>query len=121
MKIESIRPIPVKGRHYPRFPMVFVEVRTDEGVTGLGEALPFQSSGLLQSIQTIGEWIRGRDPFQVERLWEELFRRGADLSALSGIETALWDIVGQVANLPIRSLSDFGYGPGSWRSTADSV
>ena len=86
MKITHVRAIPVKGRHWPRFPMVFVEVGTDEGVVGIGEALAFQTTGVVQSVETVGEWLLGENPLQIERLWERCFRRGAELSALSGIE-----------------------------------
>ena len=84
--------------------MVFIEVRTDEGVVGVGEALAFQATGVLASVATIGDWLRGEDPLQIERLWERCFRRGAAMAALSGIEIALWDIAGQVAGLPIYQL-----------------
>mgnify|MGYP000880083257 CR=1 FL=1 len=104
MKITHVRAIPVKGRHWPRFPMVFVEVGTDEGVVGIGEALAFQTTGVVQSVETVGEWLLGENPLQIERLWERCFRRGAELSALSGIEIALWDIAGQVAGMPIYQL-----------------
>jgi len=104
MKITDVRAIPVKGRHWPRFPMVFVEVHTDEGLTGLGEALAFQATGTIQSIEAIGDWLRGEDPLQIERIWEMCFRKGAAIAALSGIEIALWDLAGQVAGMPIYQL-----------------
>ncbi|MEN6403717.1 MAG: mandelate racemase/muconate lactonizing enzyme family protein [Armatimonadia bacterium] len=104
MKITDVKAFPVKGRHWPRFPMVFIEVYTDEGVVGVGEALAFQATGVLDSVAQIGEWLRDENPLQIERLWERCFRRGAAMAALSGIEIALWDIVGQVAGLPIYQL-----------------
>lgn len=104
MKITDVRALPIKGRHWPRFPMVFVEVQTDEGIVGVGEALAFQATGVMESIEQIGEGIHGQDPLQIERLWEQCFRRGAAIAALSGIEIALWDIAGQVAGLPIYQL-----------------
>lgn len=104
MKITDVRPLAVKGRHWPRFPMVFIEVHTDEGLTGVGEALAFQATGVMESVGMIGEWLRGEDPLQVARLWERCLRRGASMAALSGIEIALWDIAGQVAGLPVYQL-----------------
>jgi galactonate dehydratase len=104
MQITDIEVIPVKGRHWPRFPMVFVEVHTDEGLTGLGEALPYQATGLVGSLRQMGESLRGADPFRIEYHWERLYRGGANVSALSGLETALWDIVGQALGAPIYSL-----------------
>ncbi|MBL7200239.1 MAG: mandelate racemase/muconate lactonizing enzyme family protein [Anaerolineae bacterium] len=104
MKITDVEVIPVKGRHWPRFPMVFVEVHTDEGLTGLGEALPYQATGVIESLRQLGEALRGANPFQIESHWEQLFRRGADLPALSALETAMWDIVGQALGTPIYNL-----------------
>ncbi len=104
MKITEVKVFAVKGRHWPRFPMVFVEVHTDEGLVGLGESLAFQATGSLHSLAEVGEWVVGEDPLRIERLWERCYRRGAALPALSGIEIALWDIAGQVAGLPIYQL-----------------
>jgi galactonate dehydratase len=104
MKITDVDVIAVKGRHWPRFPMVFVEVHTDEGLTGLGEALPYQATGLIESLNYMGVSLRGADPFQIEYHWEQLYRGGADLPALSALETAMWDIVGQALGVPIYNL-----------------
>ncbi|MCE5237401.1 mandelate racemase/muconate lactonizing enzyme family protein [bacterium] len=104
MKITDVKALAVKGRHWPRFPMVFVEVYTDEGIVGVGEALAFQATGVMESVVQIGGWLRDENPLQIERLWERCFRRGAGMAALSGIEIALWDILGQVAGLPIYQL-----------------
>jgi len=75
MKITEVRALPVKGRHWPRFPMVFIEVRTDEGLVGTGEALAFQATGVIQSIEQIGGWLCGEDPLQIERLWSSASAR----------------------------------------------
>lgn len=104
MTITEVRAYPVKGRHWPRFPLLFVEVQTDEGLVGVGEALPFQDTGTLESLTTIGAWVRGENPLQIALLWERLARRGANLPALSAVEMALWDIAGQVAGLPVYQL-----------------
>lgn len=104
MKITAINTYPVRGRHWPRFPMVFLEVETDDGVVGVGEALAFQATGVLQSIEQIADWLVGEDPLQIERLWEQCYRKGAAMAALSGVEIALWDIAGQVAGLPVYKL-----------------
>jgi L-alanine-DL-glutamate epimerase-like enolase superfamily enzyme len=49
MKVTEVVVLPVRGRHWPRFPMVFVEVHTDAGLVGTGEALHYQTSGLIES------------------------------------------------------------------------
>ncbi len=104
MKITDVDVLAVKGRHWPRFPMVFVEVHTDEGLTGLGEALPYQGTGVVASLRQMGETLRGADPFRIQAHWERLYRGGANMPALSALETAMWDILGQALGVPIYSL-----------------
>lgn len=104
MKITAVDVYPVKGRHWPRFPMFFVEVRTDQGITGLGEALGYRSSGVAQAIEEVGERLIGSDPRKIEALWQGLVRSGANMAAVSAIETALWDILGQSLGTPIYQL-----------------
>lgn len=104
MRITDTDVIAVKGRHWPRFPMIFVEVHTDAGLTGLGEALPYQATGVVQSLHELGQALEGENPFQIQTLWERFYRRGARMPALSALETALWDLVGQAYGAPIHSL-----------------
>lgn len=104
MKITDVKVHPVKGRHWPRFPMVFVEVETDAGLTGLGESLHYKTTGLVESLHQLRDYLVGKDPLQIELHWELLYRRGANPAALSGIETALWDILGQASHQPIYAL-----------------
>lgn len=104
MKISAVNVYPVKGRHWPRFPMFFVEVETDAGITGLGEALGYKASGIAQSIEEAGASLVGADPRRIEAIWQGLVRKGVHMAAISGIETALWDILGQSLNTPIYQL-----------------
>ena len=106
MKITDVKVYAVKGRHWPRFPMVFVEVETDAGggLVGLGESLLYKTTGVVESLHQVRDYLVGKDPFQIELHWETLYRRGANPAALSGIETALWDIAGQVCGQPIYNL-----------------
>src|ERR1700752_1502819 len=78
---------------------LWVKVETDEGITGLGECV----HGGVQAIAIIHELRRqrvGRDPMQIDALFEELRRghvfdggfAGALITALTGIEIALWDL-----------------------------
>ena len=75
------------------------------GVVGLGESLCYQATGVLASIEQAGEYLVGQDPFRIELHWETLYRSGLHPAALSGVETALWDIVGQAAGQPIYKLA----------------
>ncbi len=104
MKIASVEVFAVKGRHWPRFPMFFVEVRTDDGITGVGEALGYRCTGVAQAIRELGADLVGRDPGRIESLWEHMVRRGGTMAAVSGIETALWDILGKSLGVPVYRL-----------------
>lgn len=106
MKITGVKVHTVKGRHWPRFPMVFVEIETDAdgGLVGLGEALHYRTTGLVESLGQLRDYLLGKDPLQIGLHWELLYRRGTSPAALSGVETALWDILGQVCGQPLYQL-----------------
>jgi len=108
MKITEIKPIIC---HCYRTNWVFVKVMTDEGVYGVGEAtLEYREKTLAECIRELNDVLKGRDPFQIEALWHELFRdlyfRGGpvNMSAISGVEMALWDIKGKALNVPVYEL-----------------
>jgi L-alanine-DL-glutamate epimerase-like enolase superfamily enzyme len=95
-------------------PALLVEVRTDEGVTGIGEAAHF-GGPLISTKVAIEEELKyhvlGEDPLHAERLWERMHQRsykhargGLIIAAISGIDIALWDIKGKVAGLPVYKL-----------------
>jgi L-alanine-DL-glutamate epimerase-like enolase superfamily enzyme len=101
--------------HYmPERPLLIVHVHTDAGITGMGEAATY--GGDLEGIEAmvLGELrraIAGEDPFEVERLWQRMAMRshqrgtrGALMMAISGVDTALWDIVGQATQTPLYRL-----------------
>ena len=91
------------------FPWVLVNVTTDEGITGIGEA--YHGAGVHQIV--VDERLRrpliGQDPRNVDKLFRDMMRamsasgyyQGAVMSAISGIEMALWDITGQALGAPI--------------------
>ncbi len=92
---------------------VFIKITTDAGNTGWGEAYSqYDRDGAVAShVNEIGRYLGGRDPFQIKYLTTMLFddyaqRRGSleFFSALSGIEAALWDIVGQATGQPVYNL-----------------
>jgi len=91
-------------------PFFFVQVHTDEGLVGLGQAPDPK-----RTIPAVEEWARrfllGQDPLQVERFWSRAFEAaryhgyaGAEMRAISALDIALWDLAGQVAGLPIYQL-----------------
>jgi galactonate dehydratase len=93
---------------------VFVQVETDEGITGWGEfteSTPTANRAAAAMLGQIGELIEGDDPARIELIWHKIFReytymgsRGAGSSVASGIDIALWDIRGQQLGLPICEL-----------------
>ena len=93
---------------------VLVRVHTDEGITGIGEA-GFSSSfyPMIAPIVTniLGPLLIGKDPCLIERRWDEMFkathkwgRRGMETYAISGIDIALWDILGKISHQPLYKL-----------------
>ena len=98
--------VPQAGRSY-----VYVLVRTDAGLTGLGEAtLMGRERSVREALRDFAELVIGEDPLRREYLWHRVFlsdrrRSGAvQMGALAGIDVALWDIAGQAMGLPIHRL-----------------
>ncbi len=90
---------------------VFVKVYTDEGLVGLGEGtITSKSQTVAAAIMEHERYLIGKDPRQIERLWQAMYRyprwRGGPVlnSAISAIEIALWDILGKSLNVPIYQL-----------------
>lgn len=89
----------------------FVRVDTDEGIHGTGEAYSCGPDlATVKVIEDFGEWLRGRDPRDIEKLWHLMyagsrFPGGMVLNAaISGIEHALWDITGKALGVPVYRL-----------------
>lgn len=92
---------------------LFVKVETDDGIAGWGEAYTQldRDRNIAQHVHDLKRYLVGRDPFQVRRFTHAAYtdfagRRGSmDLfSALSGIEQALWDVVGKALDVPVYNL-----------------
>ncbi len=85
----------------------FIKVETDEGLYGWGEAsLGTQEMALSGCVEDLKRLIIGRNPLEIEKLRFEVYRdiywKGGPvlMSAISGIEMALWDIMGKYFNVP---------------------
>ena len=104
--ITAIEPLVVHVNH--RGDWVFVQVQTDEGLTGLGEASHSGNDALLlATLQQFAERLRGQDPRQINAIWQSLRRLDGGRiahTALSGVEQGLWDILGQSLGAPIHAL-----------------
>ncbi len=106
-----------------------VEVVTDEGIHGYGEAfgggqVALANKAIIELV--IRPMILGEDPLDRERIWHKVYnslrdhgQKGMPLQALSGVDIALWDIVGRYLNQPIykllggafrQSIPVYGYG-----------
>ena len=93
---------------------LLVRIHTDARVAGIGEAASF--GGPLSTTahlvdQELAPRLHGEDPFRVERIWRKLYhqsfqhgRGGVVVCALSGIDIALWDIIGQATRTPLYKL-----------------
>ena len=108
MKITDIRTYNVFSF---RTNFVFVEIYTDEGLSGLGEGtLEYKENALLGAIEDIKRVLIGQDPMEIERITSLLYRDsywrvGPVLqSAISAVEMALWDIKGKYYNAPVYEL-----------------
>jgi galactonate dehydratase len=108
MHITDIKPLPVwvGSRN-----QLVVKVETDEGIYGLGEAgLSGRELAVVGALKHFREFLIGKDPMQIGRIWQELYRsqyfEGGRvlLAAQSAIDIALYDIVGKALNVPVYQL-----------------
>jgi L-alanine-DL-glutamate epimerase-like enolase superfamily enzyme len=91
---------------------IFVLVRTNEGLTGLGECSPMNARVITSMLRdSLVPIVVGQNPLDIVRLHEEMFHRtyklgvmGAQPEAISGIDIALWDILGKATGLPVWQL-----------------
>ncbi len=100
-----------RGWWYDSKNALIVKIETDQGISGWGEC--YGPSAVAKSvIDTLFKpQIVGRDPFDVEVVWEHLYNRvkdyglsGMTVSGMSGVDIALWDIMGKACNKPLHKL-----------------
>jgi len=89
----------------------FVKVYTDEGIDGVGEAtLEYKEKALIGAVEHIKDVLVGQDPTNIERIAHDLYRDSywrcgpVLMSAISAVETALWDILGKSLGVPVYKL-----------------
>ena len=116
MKITEVEIFDIHCPERPPWNPVFVRIHTDEGIHGVGEAglaYDWGHSAAAAMIKEIAEAVLiGFDPFKTELLWSRMLREsfwglggGPVLySAMSAIDTALWDMKGKVLGLPVYQL-----------------
>ncbi|WP_196258502.1 mandelate racemase/muconate lactonizing enzyme family protein [Pelagibacterium limicola] len=89
---------------------LLVEIECDNGITGWGECLgPALPNAAIVGIYK--QWLIGQDPLQTEKVWATLYnalrdqgQRGLTITAISGIDVALWDIKGKHFGVPVSIL-----------------
>ncbi len=110
--------------HYmPERGLLLVRVHTDEGIVGIGESAAYGGSLASMSAIVLNDLkpsLVGEDPFRIEKLWAKMAwrshqrgQRGMLPMAMSGVDIALWDIVGQATKTPLWKLL------GGYRDTLD--
>ena len=105
MKIKSVNTYLVRPR------WGFVEICTDDGLCGWGEAVLEGHAATVQAcVEEMSEYLIGADPRRIEDIWTTLYRAGfyrggvVLMSAIAGIDQALWDIKGKYFNAPVYEL-----------------
>lgn len=105
MKITAV------NTYYVRPRWGFVEIETDQGISGWGEAvLEGHCGSVLACINEMKEYLIGRNPGNIEDIFNILYRAGfyrgggVMMSAISGIDQALWDIKGKKLGVPVYEL-----------------
>jgi L-alanine-DL-glutamate epimerase-like enolase superfamily enzyme len=121
--IRAVRAIPIEAPLDPgeqvtafgprlKASALLVEIETRDGVVGYGEALARYSLRSYASLveDLLAPKLIGRDPFHVERLWQDMLRvitgkaGGILLESISACDIAIWDVMGKLANRPVHHL-----------------
>lgn len=139
MKITDVKTATIQGN----FGWILVRITTDEGITGLGEC--YWGAGVETLARSLKGLLVDEDPQNIDWLYHKMIRGmsgagstgGATVSAISGVELALWDLKGKILNTPIYNLlggkfrdrikiyADCGHGdeptPASWGERAKAA
>ncbi len=111
MKITAVKPYTVHPGW--RKNLIYVKVETDEGIHGWGEAYSQydRDTAVMAQLNALGPYMVGRSPFDIKHFTQFAFddyaaRRGSVelFCAISGIEQAMWDIVGKACKQPVYNL-----------------
>jgi len=105
---------------------MFVELETNAGITGIAYS---EGAGPVRAFihEQLSDLVVGADPFETEKIWNDLFwrvrgngRKGAAFQAISAIDNAIWDIKAKALKLPLYRLLGPAhervpvYGSGGW-------
>lgn len=108
MKITALKAFPVWVGHRNQF---VVKVETDEGIDGVGEGgISGRELAMKGMIDHFAQFLVGQDPRRIEHIWQTCYRGAyfeggkAVTAAISAIDIALWDILGQSLGVPVYQL-----------------
>ncbi len=103
---------------------LLIRIETDEGITGYGEVdtSPEVGKAVIDAEMShstcygLREILRGKDPQDIEQIWETMYRKtnyygrlGVVMHAISGVDMAVWDIMGKAAGRPVHKLLGASY------------
>lgn len=90
---------------------LFLKIETDEGISGWGEpVIEGRAATVEAAVHELGDYLIGKDPARINDLWQVLYRGGFYrggailMSAIAGIDQALWDIKGKALGVPVYQL-----------------
>ncbi|PRX05936.1 UNVERIFIED_ORG: galactonate dehydratase [Martelella mediterranea] len=105
MKITALKTFLVAPR------WLFLKIETDEGICGWGEpVIEGRALTVRQAVAELADYLVGKDPLRIEDHWQAMYRgafyRGGPIlmSAIAGVDQALWDIKGKAAGLSVHQL-----------------
>jgi len=114
LSVPLEKPWKIAGLVMAEMTATIVEVETDHGLIGYGEALTRQGPAAAREIVTsiLRPVLVGADPMEVDVLWERMFStmksrghwKGFMMEAISGVDIALWDIIGKALKQPVSRL-----------------
>lgn len=90
---------------------MFLKIETDEGISGWGEpVIEGRARSVETAVKELSEYVIGKDPSRINDIWQAMYRTGFYrggpilMSAIAGIDQALWDIKGKVLGAPVYEL-----------------
>ncbi len=105
MKITALKLYPVQPR------WLFLKIETDEGICGWGEpVVEGHAHTVKAAVEEMAYYLIGKDPRKIEDLWQTMYRTGfyrggpVMMSAIAGIDQALWDIKGKYYQMPVYEM-----------------
>lgn len=105
MKITALKLYPVQPR------WLFLKIETDEGICGWGEpVVEGHAHTVKAAVEEMAYYLIGKDPRKIEDMWQTMYRTGfyrggpVMMSAIAGIDQALWDIKGKYYQMPVYEM-----------------